>query len=523
VAIKQNAVIIESKTSSPSDLNLTRQIISTSSDLIELISGVTNENLFNRELAVTNPVSTDLITCVDSAINGCVSRALEKNLSIFLITDPDIPRQLSFDGQWLSRIIRSLINNSISASNDGSEDITVSISSQPIMIDGENNGENEITIEITDGGTGMSKNTISTLSSADYNIASDQFQNAQIRLDPNSTHPRHFSIAIAKRILEEMDGSLTYTSAFDISTTATITIPMRAATDQETITRRTRSEAAKVSLAIGIYHPNNQSFAYSIQHKLKASYLNATIISNISKIKDNQYDVIFTLNASASLDLQKQISGKSKHIISIEHELNDDKLLNIKKQFPSISDCLPINSGIHRIYMAVKAMNTLSNNKNIIPIRDRVTTGINLPVINHAMSKINNLSEHNQGPLSGKSVLIVENREMIALAQKSLIENMGASSTICTRGEDAIRLAKTESYDAFVIEYNFYDCTGIELARSIRETENRNAKIICATSDEKAMQDSILLNVVDARLGKNIDPEKLSQLILLPRNPLGLQ
>ena len=80
-------------------------------------------------------------------------------------------------------------------------------------------------------------------------------------------------------------------------------------------------------------------------------------------------------------------------------------------------------------------------------------------------------------------ILIAEDEKKIAAFVRKGLGEVGFNSTVCHRGDDALHLASTESFDALVLDIMLPGRDGLSVLRQLREQRNR-VPVILLTARE---------------------------------------
>lgn len=80
-------------------------------------------------------------------------------------------------------------------------------------------------------------------------------------------------------------------------------------------------------------------------------------------------------------------------------------------------------------------------------------------------------------------ILIAEDEKKIAAFVRKGLSEVGFNPTVCHRGDDALHLASTESFDALVLDIMLPGRDGLSVLRQLREQRNR-VPIILLTARE---------------------------------------
>ena len=115
----------------------------------------------------------------------------------------------------------------------------------------------------------------------------------------------------------------------------------------------------------------------------------------------------------------------------------------------------------------------------------------------------------------GKSILIVDDDEMVLIAVDELLKQEGYEVHTISSGTEALKRLDKDSYDLVMLDIIMPEMDGIDLCRKIREIENyRETPIVFLTAKSRE-EDRV--EGIDAGanmfLSKPISPDKLLKII----------
>jgi DNA-binding response OmpR family regulator len=114
---------------------------------------------------------------------------------------------------------------------------------------------------------------------------------------------------------------------------------------------------------------------------------------------------------------------------------------------------------------------------------------------------------------SQKLVLCVDDDEDICGEMSALLELSGYRVRTASNMAEGLTLARSQSFDMYLLDYNFFDGTGIELCQKLRGFDPATPIIFCS-GDPRAAERELASNVgAQAYLVKPIDPKVLRQTI----------
>lgn len=112
-----------------------------------------------------------------------------------------------------------------------------------------------------------------------------------------------------------------------------------------------------------------------------------------------------------------------------------------------------------------------------------------------------------------KLVLCVDDDEDTCGEMSALLELSGYRVRTASNMADGLTLAQSQSFDMYLLDYNFFDGTGIELCEKLRAFDPATPIIFCS-GYARAAERELASNVgAQAYLVKPIDPKVLRQTI----------
>ena len=117
-------------------------------------------------------------------------------------------------------------------------------------------------------------------------------------------------------------------------------------------------------------------------------------------------------------------------------------------------------------------------------------------------------------PLAGRQVLVADDNADISFAIVRLLELQGARVVLATDGQEAIDKAKSERFDAIIMDVRMPGIDGLEATRRLRLAGHR-MPILALTADAVPEQRAECLAAgCDDYLSKPFDPDKLIETIV---------
>ncbi|MFD0672314.1 response regulator [Cohnella sp. GCM10027633] len=121
------------------------------------------------------------------------------------------------------------------------------------------------------------------------------------------------------------------------------------------------------------------------------------------------------------------------------------------------------------------------------------------------------------GVLHGKRVLLAEDNEINQLVAQEILKEMGVQVDVAENGEEAVKLAEANRYDAILMDLHMPVMDGVAATRRIRRLDCPNASsapIVAMTADAmKGVQEQVLGAGMTAYITKPFDPDELFSLL----------
>ncbi len=94
------------------------------------------------------------------------------------------------------------------------------------------------------------------------------------------------------------------------------------------------------------------------------------------------------------------------------------------------------------------------------------------------------MTNKQEGPmLTKKSILIIDDNELLSDALRSLLEDDGHTVSCCHNGLDALELLKEQNFDVILTDYRMPDIKGDALCKILRDHQPAVFIIGCSSDD----------------------------------------
>lgn len=371
------------------------------------------------------PTTTNIRETIYDIVSVNVQKAVDKNLTINVDLDENIPAALSVDDHRLRQVLMNLMSNAIKFTNTGVVNISANVINTV-------EDRKEIRFEVSDTGIGIEK-------SRQENIFNSFIQ------EDSSTTKKYggtgLGLAISSQLIELMDSKIELISEKNMGSKFFFDLKLK----EET----------------------------TIKHK-DLNYINITLIS-----KDNQ----------KVKTIMKELSVYNIKNINRKHSLEEINELDRNNLLVSVEDKVESNEFYDKISELTKENYNIClikdlNNKQ--KTNEKVSGIILYPVLGERMkkslksafNKIKNLTnKENEVPKATdkiKVLLVEDNRvnQQIAIIH---LKNAGMEYTLAENGLEAINKYKsTEKFDVVLMDCMMPVKDGFEATKEIREYEDKN-------------------------------------------------
>ncbi len=275
--------LILSESNSENITRYAQDIKEASGKLLDLVNNILDYSMIESGLMDTKEYTykaTDLLILVNRMVG---ERIAQKGLEYKQTIDPDVPQYLTGDNYKISRIVGHLLSNAVKYTESGYIALTMSSS----KIDDNNV---ELTISVADTGVGIPKDALGSLFSGFDRIDLKKHRNIE---------GVGLGLAITKRLVEYMGGTIDAKSIYGSGSVFTVTIPQKIgrAGVHTTVADKSRPEHFAAPKANVLAVDDNKINIEVIKHLLKKYDITAdTVLSGnecIELCKNKHYDLIF--------------------------------------------------------------------------------------------------------------------------------------------------------------------------------------------------------------------------------------
>ncbi len=430
--------------------------------LLSLIESILDLSKIEEGKITRNQIEFDLHHLLNITTRMLTHHAKQKGLSLNLQVEPDIPYQLIGDADHLRQILINLIGNAIKYTDFGGVHVRVSLK--------ENSHDDcEILFEVIDTGCGISK--------ADQKTIFNRFTQVD-ESDTRGHGGTGLGTAIAKEIVELLDGSIGVSSEPENGSTFWFTLPFK----RQVVDITTNKDLSTAKI-LAISNKDN------------------VLVDLINAIEDWGTDLVDTDSASDAFKLLTRAASEHDpfHAVVITKPLIDIDAL----QFVQSIRTRPELNNIILILLA--------NNLDEDTHTKLLNTGFNF-IFNNPVNKSLLFNAIHASPLLGAHdnnvedfssyfmhskmvkqyhILLADDNETNQRVIRRILEHGGHSVSVVENGERALDALEKETFDICIIDMHMPVMGGLQAIKLFRFMYPKNTMpfvMLTANATTEAVQ-----------------------------------
>lgn len=407
---------------------------------------------------------------LDNIIHIISIRMAAKNIDFLVDINPEIPKNLWGDETKLHQVLINLLTNALKFTSEGYIYFKVDYT----MLENTNLENNiQLNIEISDTGCGIKEK--------DMNLLFHSFE----RLDSKrnrSIEGTGLGLALCKKILDLMGGTIEVKSIYEKGTTFLLSIPQKC-TDMEVLTEVPHSSSYK-------------AFLFYASDLLQAQFQN--VLSSIGILFECQqtmsgFHKILADDSYTHIFIEESVFYQVKQLI-LSNKMNK-KIIIIGQEESLISDYMHIDI----LTKPIHCMNLGAAFQNI--------------------AKPSSANTINSSFLAPKGrLLVVDDTKINLQIIVSLLSPHQMQIDTASSGKECLSYVEQKEYDLILLDHMMPEMDGIETLHAIRNSSRPYAKtvpVIAFTANAvDGMHETFLKEGFQGFLAKPVDMDKLYQMIL---------
>ena len=435
--------------------------------LREDISDSVREDVFNIQAAGRNLLSTvsdvldfselengkmnlleepyNLTSTINDVINMAIAQKGSKKLELIVDCDAKIPYTLVGDEQKLRRVILNFVNNAIKFTEAGCVTITISARKEDYGIN--------LFVKVKDTGIGISPENIEKLFSSFNQV--DTKRNRQ-------EGGIGVGLAIAKKIVNKMDGFISVKSEIGKGSTFQFVVPQKVADERPMVTVK---DVQKVNI-IGYINSEKYEFAEirddymrSIQHMIEGLEVHYQGCRNLSEFKRRMEKEIYT-HAFITIDEYRED----------EAYFNDISLQMIVVLLQNRDEAIEPGGDIKCIYKPYYVLSIAA-----------VLNG------DYTLQRLDGTHLQDKKFIAPEAcVLVVDDNLMNLKVVEGLLRPYKIKVFVATSGKECLSKVDNMRYDIVFMDHMMPEMDGVETAHKIRAKAGayyQNVPIVALTAN----------------------------------------
>ncbi len=468
-------VLLESKLDSL-QLDYVKTIKSSAQDLLTIINDILDYSKMDAGKLHLDCIPLDIRACIDEVLALAAPNAHKKGLDLIPATEINVPRKVLGDPIRIKQIITNLVSNAIKFTDHGYVLIRTAIEQ-------ETDKDYTLCLSVIDTGIGISPEDQPKLFNA-FNQA-------------DTSITRRFGgsglgLVICKKLIEQMQGRISFTSEVNKGTTFSIRIKLEKLAAYEVEKEQSqRFDNLKV-----LCYDDNPLYLEAMCNGLGYWGIKCVRISAF-----NQLEKAFTEHSDCSLAFINVNEGCEKQVAQVLR----------KQTIPSIL----VSKWVIHNHQALGAKAFLFKPISIQKLHEIIESVLNeASQSTNADHELDNL--RTQLRVSRPDVLIAEDNPVNRMLLTSLLQENCNIETV-EDGEEAVKVCQSKRFSAILLDLQMPKLNGLDAARLIRHESmlNKQTSIIVVSADSSNLSKEKLKKAgVDFCLQKPIDEKQLLTYLL---------
>jgi PAS domain S-box-containing protein len=420
--------LLSDTTLSSEQRNYLSLIKASGNNLLVIINDILDFSKIEAGKMELESVPFDLNSCLLQSLKVFSVAAAEKNVRLFMYSDPDIPAEMIGDSARIGQIALNLVSNSIKFTDEGE----IVLRSKLLEID---DNRAEVMISVTDSGIGIDQQNLDNIFSA-------------FSQEDSSTSRKYggtgLGLAICSRLSQMMGGRIWAESAPDkgSSFVFTASLNLSGQRDVPSSNREFRPLNGLIGVALVGNETLAQEFKTSLQ-RVNVTLFTSPYLDEVNEILEKHPDASFLIADSEQLASEISLSSQTlnKGIkLLMTHQMGIK--MNIRSSIKQMEgEMLPIPFDHRGLYKSIMSL------FNEAPLESPGTLGTTAS--------------------SSLKILVAEDNLINQTLIKTLLQKLGFKPDIANNGVEAVEFAEKTAYDLVFMDIQMPEKDGYEATRDI--------------------------------------------------------
>lgn len=411
-------------------LDYTKKIETSSEHLLNLINNVLDMSKIESGKTTLSYSNESIYEVIDEVNTVIAPQAKKKEQSLNISFHNIVHDELVMDKLRINQIIINILSNSVKYTQKGGK-ISLDIEEKSADLETAN-----YIITVKDNGIGMSDEYINNLFDSFTREEDDRV---------NAIEGTGLGMAIVKKIIDLMGGTISVNSHKGQGTTFTVCLPFTIANCSSKLNVFSKNNISKCLII-----NEKQMNLDNIKKMLRDINLNVNIISNINEYSNYDFDILIINPVSylSLIEIKEKIEKQNKIIVIINSDFSEGEISSLNY----IDGVIDYNDS-----------NFLFKLEQIV------------------IKRLGSINNKNDSFIHGMRFLVAEDNELNIDILKELLSILGASCDICTNGKEAVDRflsSRPGDYDVIFMDIQMPIMNGYEATKIIRGSEHPMAKKI---------------------------------------------
>lgn len=433
---------------------------SSSSNLLAIVNDILDFSRIEAGKIELLYVEVNTYNIINKILDTITYHVFEKNLELKVKIDESLPEWVMMDEGRISQVLLNLLSNAVKFTEKGSVVVRFEVI------------KNRIVITVQDTGIGVDNEDIKHIF--------DHFSQANTGIK-RTYGGTGLGLAITKKIIDLMEGSITFSSEKGLGSTVVVSLPL--------IQCQRRVEPLLGHLK-AILLTQGDAYGYFIK---QLKYL------GIEVAKITSIDEIHTQQAADYIFVDWHYYKQAPQVLSrLSYEYHSIKGIDIIAcgRIIEIDQFKERHESHKMIYLPLSS--------------DYLATYLNDEADSELVS-----NEVESNTYLGKRILLVEDNVINQELQRTILTDFGAAVIIADNGKIAVEKVKNHFFDLIIMDIHMPIMDGFEATKKIRELKNgKIVPIIAMTADaQNEVEEKVLSNGMNDIIMKPINISRCHEVI----------